>query len=118
MAYHVGDGTGKDEEGEGGDHADGDGPAHLQLAGADVVEEPEQEALNESPEDSSEHHHHKEDHNLAVPHDLLNVGQYPLSRGFEVKSKEEKYDNARMRFLEILESVAIIPDKEDEDSGE
>ena len=64
VADGVGDGSGEDEEGEGGEHADGDGPAHVQLVGAEVVKEPEEESLDETPEDTGEHHHHQEYDNL------------------------------------------------------
>ena len=42
----------------------GDGPAHGQLAGTQVVQEPEEEGLDESPEDAGKHHHQEEHDDL------------------------------------------------------
>ena len=39
-------------------------PPHVQLFGPKVIQEPEKESLDESPEDPGKHHHHKEHYNL------------------------------------------------------
>ena len=62
----VGDGAAEHQEGQGGHHTDCHCPAHLQLAGSDVVKEPEEKSLYETPEAASKHHHQQEDDNLNV----------------------------------------------------
>ena len=85
VPHQVGDGAAEHEEGEGGHHADGDGPAHLKLARADVVQEPEEETLNEAPEAAGEHHHDQEYDHFEISQNISHVRQHLFSRRFKVE---------------------------------
>ncbi len=55
------------QERETGDHPDRHCPAHEKVWGSEVVEIPEEEGLDESPECSGEHDQGQEDHHFGVP---------------------------------------------------
>ena len=95
VADQVGDGAGEDEEGEAGDHAHGHGPPHDEAAGVEVVEVPEEKALDVPPESAREHHLHEEHDDLRVLDHLAEVLQDALARRPEVEADEEEHGGGR-----------------------
>ena len=89
----VSDRTGEDEEGEARHHPDGHSPAHQKVGRAQIVEVPEEESFDKSPECSGKHHHAEKYENFGILQDGSDIAQNSFSGRFKVQLNHHDHDS-------------------------